>query len=40
MWQRTAVGVILLLGVAVQALSAKRTSRKVFAFADEPAVAA
>jgi len=39
-WQRTAVGAILLLGVSVQALSAKRASRKVFAFADEEVVAA
>jgi len=39
-WQRTAVGAILLVGVSVQALSAKRSSRKVFAYADEEQVAA
>jgi simple sugar transport system permease protein len=39
-WQRTAVGAILLLGVSVQALSAKRSSRKVFAYADEEELAA
>jgi simple sugar transport system permease protein len=38
-WQRTAVGVILLLGVSVQALSAKRASKRVFAYADEEVVA-
>jgi simple sugar transport system permease protein len=39
-WQRTAVGAILLAGVSVQALSAKRSSRKVFAYADEEQVVA
>jgi simple sugar transport system permease protein len=39
-WQRTAVGAILLVGVTVQALSAKRASRKVFAYADEEVVTA
>jgi simple sugar transport system permease protein len=39
-WQRTAVGAILLMGVSVQALSAKRSSRKVFAYADEEELAA
>ena len=29
-WQRTAVGVLLIVGVGVQALSAKRNSKKVF----------
>jgi len=38
-WQRTAVGVLLLLGVSVQAVSAKRASRKVFAYADEEVLA-
>lgn len=38
-WQRTAVGVLLLLGVSVQAISAKRASRKVFAYADEEVLA-
>ena len=37
-WQRTAVGLLLVVGVSVQALSAKRASRKVFAYADEEAV--
>jgi simple sugar transport system permease protein len=39
-WQRTAVGAILLVGVSVQAVSAKRSSRKVFAYADEEELAA
>jgi len=39
-WQRAAVGAILILGVGVQALSAKRSSRKVFAYAGEEVVAA
>jgi simple sugar transport system permease protein len=39
-WQRAAVGAILLVGVSVQAVSAKRASRKVFAYADEEVVAA
>jgi simple sugar transport system permease protein len=39
-WQRTAVGAILLVGVSIQALSAKRASKKVFAYADEEVVAA
>jgi simple sugar transport system permease protein len=39
-WQRTAVGAILLVGVSIQAVSAKRASRKVFAYADEEVVAA
>jgi len=34
-WQRTAVGGILLVGVSIQALSARRSSRKVFAYADQ-----
>jgi simple sugar transport system permease protein len=38
-WQRTAVGLLLVVGVSVQAISAKRASRKVFAYADEEAVA-
>jgi simple sugar transport system permease protein len=37
-WQRTAVGLLLVVGVSVQAISAKRASRKVFAYADEEAV--
>jgi simple sugar transport system permease protein len=30
-WQRTAVGLLLVIGVGVQAISAKRASRRVFA---------
>ena len=37
-WQRTAVGLILVAGVSIQAWGAKRASRKVFAYADEEEV--
>lgn len=36
-WQRTAVGLLLVIGISIQALDAKRGTRKVFAYADEEA---
>lgn len=38
-WQRASIGLLLVIGVAIQAVSAKRASRKVFTIADAEEVA-